>query len=196
MLGALLVCGCGLGFVTISLRTSGRLPVLTLARAVPAGQVLTASDLRTAQVAAEVDTGVVPAAERDGVIGRTVAVPRPAGSLLFRGDIGPAAFPPPGQAVAAIAVKPGQYPPGLTVGARVAVVLALPTADAVRAAGGLADSRRRVAAVADISEGAANGAGGAGAVVSLLMSEEDAAETAAVQQLSLVLLAPSHRGGS
>jgi hypothetical protein len=198
VVGALLVLACALGFVMTSLRASGRLPVLALARSVPAGHALTAADLRITQVAADVGTGVLPAADRDGVLGRAVAVPRPAGSLLFRGDIGPAAFPPRGQAVAAVAVKAGQYPPGLSVGSRVAVLTGQ-TGDAAPAGGGPGDRGRHAAAVVEVSPGAADGAGSSGAVVSLLMAEGDAdaaARAAAAGQVSLVLLSPAGGGGA
>ena len=55
-------------------------------------------------------------------MGRAVALPLAAGTLLTETDLGPGADPPSGQAVVGLALKPGQYPPEVTAGDRVLVV--------------------------------------------------------------------------
>lgn len=56
------------------------------------------------------------------MIGQPVAYALPGGVLLTRAELGSGAQPPVGQAIAAVAVKPGQYPPGLAPGVRVLLV--------------------------------------------------------------------------
>jgi hypothetical protein len=52
-----------------------------------------------------------------------VALPLTSGSLLTEADLGPSTGPPSGQSVVGLALKPGQYPPGIAPGAQVLVVL-------------------------------------------------------------------------
>jgi hypothetical protein len=125
--GALLVVVCALAFYVGDLRASGRVGVLALARDVSTGQVLTASDLRIVQVSTDSSVSTVAASAASTVIGGTVAAPRPANALLSPQDIGPVAFPPAGKAVVAVALKPGQFPPGLAAGVRVLVLVTAST---------------------------------------------------------------------
>lgn len=120
--GVLLVVGCSLAFAIASLRVGGREPVLAVARSVPAGQVLTSADLNEVRIAAGDGLRPVPAAQRGKVIGRTAAVPLVAGSLLTMEQVGPASTLASGEAVVGLALKPGQFPPGLAPGARVRVI--------------------------------------------------------------------------
>ncbi|MGF1646060.1 MAG: SAF domain-containing protein [Kineosporiaceae bacterium] len=122
VVGVVLVVGCVAAFYVWSLQASGRLPVLALARDVTAGQVLTEADLRVVRVATGPDVASVPASQRAEVIGRPVALPGVAGTLLTPDAVGSAAFPDEGQGIAAVAVTAGQHPPSLTVGSRVAVL--------------------------------------------------------------------------
>jgi hypothetical protein len=66
------------------------------------------------------------------VIGRPVAYSLPAGTVLSRAAVGAAQVPPPGEAIAAVALKAGQFPTGLAAGSRVAVIVA-PSPGAVSA---------------------------------------------------------------
>ncbi|MEU6158822.1 SAF domain-containing protein [Streptomyces sp. NPDC047130] len=109
------------GFTAIAADLSGRTDVLVLARDVPAGQALTARDLRSVKVAAE--GGVVPVADTAKVLGMQARVPLVAGSLLSERQVGEAAdFPPVGWSQVPVAVEAGGSPPDLTQGKRVAVV--------------------------------------------------------------------------
>jgi hypothetical protein len=192
MLGVVLVAIGAVGFFAFSLHAAGRVPVLAVARDVAAGQVLTAADVRVVAVAAGGGVGLVPAGDLDRVVGRPVAVPRPAGALLSPQDVGAARFPPAGKALAAVLLKPGQYPPGLTTGATVTVLVA-PAGSAtagggqVQAFGGLVESVAPIAAAAG------------GTVVVTLLMDPDPAKTvasAAAGTVSLVQLAPSTAAGT
>ncbi|MFF4602724.1 SAF domain-containing protein [Streptomyces sp. NPDC001339] len=118
-LGAVAVSA--VGFAVVAQAMGDRTPVLVLTRDVPAGQVLKRGDLHAVQVAAE--TGVVPVADQDTVVGRRARVPLVAGAFLAPGQVGTSAqFPPPGHSQVAIPVEPGGAPPDLSQGERVAVL--------------------------------------------------------------------------
>ncbi|KND23838.1 flagellar basal body P-ring biosynthesis protein FlgA [Streptomyces acidiscabies] len=128
LVGVLLVVGCTAGGVVVATQTGDREPVLVLARPVTVGQVLSGRDLREESVAAE-GLALVPVRSRSAVVGRPVAYSLPAGTPLTKNALGPANIPPAGQAVAAVALKAGQFPPGVRPGSRVSVVQ-IPAQDA------------------------------------------------------------------
>jgi hypothetical protein len=123
VLGVLLVIVCAGGFLLVTLNSGNRKPVLALARSVGIGHVLARQDLRQVDVSADGDVSVVDAQELATVLGRTMTTNLSAGSLLTTDALGGKAFPPSGQAVAALSLKPGQFPPEVSAGAHVAVVL-------------------------------------------------------------------------
>lgn len=180
-LGALLVVVCTITAVVMVLRIADREPVLALAGAMPVGHVLTAQDLRQVPVGSTIGGDVVQASEIDTVIGRPLAYALPEGALLPRSALGSPHVPPDGQALVAVAVQPGQFPPEVAAGARVAVVV-IPGE----------------AARADLSEGSwtavvasvTPGGDGLATVVSLQFPEASARQVAAVPtgQLALVTL--------
>lgn len=122
LVGVLLVLACATCFVVISLRAGDRQPVLALARQVAVGQVLTAQDLRTVDIAVDTDVAVVPADQAGSLIGRPMATSLSAGSLVTPAAITGVSGPQPGQAIAALALKAGQFPPEIAAGTHVAVV--------------------------------------------------------------------------
>jgi SAF domain-containing protein len=214
LLGVVLILVCAAAGFLLSTRSSGRLPVLALARDVSAGTTLTAADLRIVQVAAGGDVATVPADQAASLVGATVAVPRPAGALLSPPDVGASRFPPKGKAVAAVALKAGQFPPGLSEGVKVAALIpadpqsvgnASSSASAGKSAGsdgsgsGAARSSWLPGVVIGVEPDVSGGSGVT--VVSLLMDENAASAvgTAAAGSagvasgggLSLVVLAPS-----
>lgn len=123
LVGALLVLACAVGGVLWSLAAGDRQRVLALARDVPVGHVLSAADLREVGIAADPGVPTVAASQASTVVGRTMATTMPAGSLLTPEVLSGALVPGPGQAIAALALKPGAFPPELAPGAQVAVVL-------------------------------------------------------------------------
>jgi hypothetical protein len=129
LLGVVLVVGCAVAGLLAGARVGSRTAVLVLARPVTVGHVLSAADVREARISADgVDT--IPAGAKDSVLGRPVAYSLPAGMVLSRSAVGAAQVPPPGEAIAAVALKAGQFPTGLAAGSRVSVVAA-PASSAV-----------------------------------------------------------------
>jgi hypothetical protein len=122
-LGILLVVGCAIGFSSAWLRAGGHQRVLVVAQSVSVGQVLTASDLRTAQLSVASGVASMPSLEMPQVIGRPVTTRLEPGTLLTESDVSTPLGPPAGRAVVGLALKPGQYPPGLATGERILVVL-------------------------------------------------------------------------
>jgi hypothetical protein len=117
----LLVLGCALAFGVVSSQLGDRQAVLAIAREVPAGQVLSVRDLATVNVTVDPGLRPVPATERSSVVGRPAAVPLMPGTLLTPADLGAPAMLGPDQAVVALALKAGRFPPALTPGAQVMV---------------------------------------------------------------------------
>ncbi len=197
-LGAVLVIGSVVAFAVTAVGLGDRTAVLAVARPVSAGQVIEAADLRQVSVAADEELGFVPAAEAGQVVGRTAAAPLTPGVLVTRLLLGAAAFPPPGKVVASVALKPGQYPQGLPVGASVAVYLSNPTTT-TGAAPGDATSTGTPLIGAETSGGLVPlsatvlgleraGDGQGGAVVTLLLPAEAGARLAAAPAAGLVLM--------
>jgi hypothetical protein len=129
LLAVVLILGFALAGAVVADRIDTRLPVLATARAVDAGQVITEADLAVVRVAADSTVSTVPETDRGSVVGRTAAVPLVAGALLSPGQLGATAWPPAGQSVMAVGVKPGRLPSGVTSGSHV-LVLIVPTATA------------------------------------------------------------------
>jgi hypothetical protein len=124
LLGVVLVVGCAIGGIVVGQQLGHRESVLVLARSVATGQVLSAQDLREASVSVEAGITVIPVGDEPTVLGQQVAFALPAGAVLTRELIGTPQVPPPGQAVAAVGLKAGQFPPALAPGTRVAVLVA------------------------------------------------------------------------
>ncbi len=128
--GVVLIVGFALAFATLSLRSSATRPVLVLARSLPAGHVLAAADLTTVSLPTAPGLATLPASAEVGILGRPVGVPLLAGALLTSAELGSAAAVAAGQAVVALAVKAGQYPPVLGPGDHVQIIDTAPAAAA------------------------------------------------------------------
>ncbi|WP_326550106.1 SAF domain-containing protein [Micromonospora sp. NBC_01813] len=126
LLAVLLILGFALAGAVVADRIDTRLPVLATARAINAGQVIAEADLVVVRVAADSAVATVPETDRGAVVGRTAAVPLVAGALLSPAQLGAAAWPPAGQSLVAVGVKPGRLPSGVTAGSHV-LVLIVPT---------------------------------------------------------------------
>ena len=190
-LGGLLVIVCVLAYAFGAVRLGHRVQVLEVARPVAAGQPLTAADLTQVSAARDSAARLVPASQAQQVVGRTAVVPLLAGTLLTPGLLGDAAFPPAGKIAASVAVKPGQYPQGLTSGARVQVYVsatgqdgAAPAPAASSRAGGSVPAR--LAAVVLSVDPAGDGQGAT--VVTLLLDASDGAQLAAAPAGGVVLM--------
>ncbi|MFJ8813787.1 SAF domain-containing protein [Amycolatopsis thermoflava] len=190
LLGVLLVLVCAGGFVLFSLDSGDRQAVLALARDVPVGHTLVPQDLRQVNVALDPGVAAVGVDEAATVLGRPMATSLTAGALLTPGSVGTAAVPAAGQAIAALALKPGQFPPEIAGGARVAVVFVpgqAGTATSPPADGGTVWP----AVVTSVASAPSDQT----TVVSVQLAEASARQVAAVPagQLSLVMLAAGGR---
>ncbi|GHJ35435.1 hypothetical protein Sm713_10440 [Streptomyces sp. TS71-3] len=158
--------------------------VLVLARDVPIGQALRPGDLRVAEVAA--NGGVVPVVDRGAVLQRRARVPLVAGSLLALGQLGTnISFPPKGFSQVALAVEPGDAPPDLGRGERVAF-LAGPTGTSAGTAvsGGESDP----AVTGTVTGVRAPEAAGGPRVISVLVETAAARRTARLEHPRLAVL--------
>ncbi|HEX6401697.1 MAG TPA: SAF domain-containing protein [Pseudonocardiaceae bacterium] len=192
LVGVLLVLACAVGSVLWSLAAGDQRRVLVLGRPVSVGQMISRADLREVSIAVDPAMSTVAASQASTVVGRTLATSLPPGSLLTPDMLGTALIPGEGQAITALALKPGMFPPELTPGAHVAVVFvpnsatgpssafALPTVPATWQA-----TVTGVTARADEQV----------TVVSLQLPETAARQVAAMPagQLSLVMLSGSSR---
>ncbi|GAB3365904.1 MULTISPECIES: SAF domain-containing protein [Amycolatopsis] len=195
LLGVVLVIACAAAAVIVSIQLDNRQPVLVLARPVTVGHLLSAPDFRQVSVSADVGLDAVPAAESSTVVGRPAAFSLPAGTLLTRGSLGPPAIPVDGQAIAAVALKAGQFPPALAPGARVAVLVSSGSAST-----GTASSNPGQVAVPIAQWTATVSDVGAGpdpqsTVVSLQLPEANARQLAAAPAGQVSLVALSGGGG-
>lgn len=122
LLGALLVLACAAAFLLVTLNSDTKQPVLALAQPVSVGQVLSAQDLKQANVAVGPGVSVVDAGQTASVVGKTMAENLPAGALLTPDAVSGTGVPRTGQALAALSLKAGQFPPEVSPGAHVSVV--------------------------------------------------------------------------
>ncbi|WP_329072670.1 SAF domain-containing protein [Amycolatopsis sp. NBC_01480] len=124
LVGVLLVVLCVGGAVWWTSTTQDRMPVLAIARPVQVGHVLEPADLRSTDVSFSAGVATVPADRAATMVGRPMATSLAPGALLTPDSVGAAAIPAPGHAVAALGLKPGQFPPELAPGTPVTVVVA------------------------------------------------------------------------
>ncbi|GLY71370.1 SAF domain-containing protein [Amycolatopsis taiwanensis] len=122
LLGALLVLACASAFAMVSLNSGNRESVLALARPVAVGQVLTAQDLKEVNVAVDPGVSVMDVSQAASVVGKTMSTSLPAGALLTPDAVSGAGVPAAGQALAALSLKAGQFPPEVSPGTHVSVV--------------------------------------------------------------------------
>lgn len=188
LVGLLLVLGCTAGGVVVATRVGHQEPVLVLARAVTVGQALSAQDLREESLSADSGLAFIPVRSRAKVEGQPVAYSLPAGTPLTKNVLGKAHVPPAGQAVAAVGLKAGQFPPGVQPGNRVTVVV---TPTSGTAAGSTSSSSQAWdASVTDVRSDSTDQT----TVISLQMTLEDARQLAAAPtgQISVLMV---HGGG-
>lgn len=122
VIGALLVVGCAIGGVVAGLSFGDRGSALALARPVVVGQILSEQDLRRVDLPTDTVLDTLPASSANSVVGLPVAYDLPSGTLLTRAALGSPRTPPSGRAIAAVGLKPGQFPPNLTAGTTVVVL--------------------------------------------------------------------------
>jgi len=183
--GLLAMVVCAGAFALAYLGADARVAALAVDRPLAAGQTVTAQDIRVVRLVPDPGVDLVPAGDASQVVGRTVTVPLAVGTLLARSQLGPAGWPPPGEAVAAVPVKPGRLPAGLTEGSRVLVVRVAPDTPVEPGPPPEAPAAPVPATVVQVVE-AVDGSGTS--LVSLLLDQDDAVAVAgAAGDLALVL---------
>ena len=183
--GALLLIVCVVVGGALAAGGPGGSTALTLARPVQAGQPLTAADLTSTHLTGQGVHAFAGSAASE-LIGRTLLVSAPAGTLLSNALLATASTPTSGQLVLAAAVKPGAFPPTLQVGQWVSV-LHVPTGSDPTAVAAVLVARARVV---DVRTDTATGI----TVVSLLIDQAHAlpvAQAAAANSLTLAELPSS-----
>ncbi|MFD4636885.1 hypothetical protein ACFWN2_06190 [Lentzea sp. NPDC058436] len=126
ILGVALVVACAAGGVVAAQELGQRQEVVALARPVDVGHVILEQDLVGVSLALDDAVKVVPASAAASVVGRQVAYSLPVGVLLTDDVLGPPQVPGEGRAIAALGLKPGQFPPELSAGSNVAVLASAP----------------------------------------------------------------------
>ncbi|TDD67227.1 hypothetical protein E1293_38270 [Actinomadura darangshiensis] len=117
--GVLLVAGCATAFAVMSVNAGDRRAVLVVRHDVPAGTVLTPDDIGTVHAAAPGSLHLISDADQEAVARRATSVPLSARTLLTWDMLAQRMFPPAGQAILGVALKPGRVPPGLVPGLQV-----------------------------------------------------------------------------
>jgi hypothetical protein len=122
VLGVVLVLLGAIIFGLVSLRVGSGTEVLSVTRPLPAGSVLSSTDLGTVRISGTGSLSAVPVTDEQAVLGRAVAVPIVAGTLLATSELGSTSPLTSGADEVAVALRAGQYPPDLAPGAHVEVV--------------------------------------------------------------------------
>ena len=184
--GVVLVLACGLGAGLLFEHQGGKVSVIKVAKAVPAGHTIEASDLTTAQMASN-DIPAYAGNHMGEVVGKTAAVGLVPGEILNKAMVTTGAATPSGYVVAGVSLKPGQLPAGgVSAGDQVMVIL-LPaqssgSSSSVSGSGAtVLENSVRVSASVASSDGTST-------VVSLLIPRSDAPQLAQANNAGLVAL--------
>jgi SAF domain len=172
-------------------RADRQVPVVLVTATVPAGSVITASDVGTTTVVAGPGMQVIPARQLSQVIGLVAATSLQPGTLLASSELTSKLAPAPGQDLVPVALKPSALPAsGLAPGDQVLAVATPASGGSGSAASVLV---RPVPAVVEAVSTAANQNGDD--VVDLLVPASlgpAVAQQAATGQIALVV---THRNG-
>lgn len=122
ILGAVLVVACAAGGLVAAQHLGQRQEVIALAQPVEVGHMILEQDLVRVSLAVDGAVKLVPASAIPSVVGRPVAYSLPVGVLLTDDVLGPPRLPAAGRAIAALGLKPGQFPPELSAGSNVVVL--------------------------------------------------------------------------
>jgi hypothetical protein len=164
--------------------------VLVTARPVAAGAVVSAGDVRAARVAVDESLHPIRAAQRGEVVGQVAALPLPADALITPQMLGVSRWPPAGEALVAVPVKQGQYPPSVQPGSAVEMVFAAGPNSGSGPSTGTASAaapQEVDGVVVSVSAGAARDGS---AVVELELPVDGARQIAAASSVVLLAVAP------
>ncbi|MGE5132930.1 MAG: hypothetical protein ACM32E_08465 [Gemmatimonadota bacterium] len=195
-LALLLIIGGALGAGFLVIQSSQKVAAIVVTQPVAAGAKIPASALQRADVS--VDSGVqyVSWAYAGRAAQDYAAVSIPAGTLLTPGMVATAAAVTHRGDVVGLALKDGQFPPGLTAGNRIAIFATggQNNGTGCGGAGGLLSGNATVISVASATGSGLVGSSGAGGTdVTVAVSAADAgavACNAAAGQVAVALLPP------
>ncbi len=121
---AIALVGAGiLASAAVYTATNRRVPVLVAEADVPAGALITASDVGTASVSAGPGVQVIPASQLRQVVGQVAGTELHPGMLITAAEIGSQQPPIPGQVLVPLPVRPSALPAsGLRPGDRVLII--------------------------------------------------------------------------
>jgi len=185
LVGALLAGLCMFGFAAVLASTDRRSSVLVAARAVPAGQRFTDADLAEAKVGADPRVGSLTAAQRSQVVGKVAAVGVPPGVLLTPGHVSSGPAVEAGTALVGLALRAGQFPPGLRPTDRVRLVSTVGQAQA----GGQGQATPAATLVGEARVFAVGTDAGQGIRVSVVVADADASRVTAAAAAGTVAVA-------
>ena len=154
VLGLVLVAGCALAAVVWQHHANSTTTIVVARRAIARGSVITAEDLRGAEVGGET-TGMVAGSDAELLLGRSAVVDIDAGVPLtpaLATDTAPLAV---GEALASLALAPGDLPPDLAASDHVRLVITVDGASGERATSSLLDDEAVVWAVDAAHDGIA-----------------------------------------
>ncbi len=121
--GVLIVVLCGALGAAVANREPRPTAFLAVARPVPVGMTVTASDLESVSIAPVAGLDAMPLGDAGQVIGHRAAEDLEPGSLLVPGDLASQRGLPAGTALVGTSLAVDQMPAGLATGQRVLVVL-------------------------------------------------------------------------
>jgi hypothetical protein len=122
VVGLVLVLASVVGVGALIHSVSGEHGILVMSQTVPAGEVITASDLQVVNVSQDMGgLSVISSSEEDAVVSRPAATTLYGGTPLVVAELGPVALPA-GESVMAVNAKLGSYPPSIAAGDQVEVI--------------------------------------------------------------------------
>lgn len=182
--GVVVVLVCVFAAALVYQHQGGKVSVIKVAKAVPAGHKIEPGDLTTAQMASS-DIPAFAGSHMHEVYGKVAAVGLVPGEVLNAAMVTTKPATPPGYVVAGVSLKAGQLPAGgVSAGDQVMVIL-LPAQSAGASSGG--GSATVLENSAQVTDSAAT-PDGTGSVVSLLIPKTDAAQLAQANYAGLVSL--------
>ena len=193
---ALAVAMAGTGVVVsaaIYQRAGHQMPVVMVTRLVPAGAVISLSDLGSASVSTGSGIAVIPGSRIHHVVGEIAAVTLQPATLLSPSDLTSLRPPAPGVELVSAAVRPANLPAtGLAAGDRVLVVPTPGVQGQPGAPGGAPSLAGPVPAAIEAVTSAPDSAGFD--VVDLLVSDTDAVAVASQVSTGQFALVVTRRG--
>ncbi|MCU1399851.1 MAG: putative rane protein [Acidimicrobiales bacterium] len=152
MLGLMLVAGCALAAVVWQRSANSTTTIVVARRVIARGSLITAEDLRGAEVGGETGA-MIAGSDAQLLVGQAAVVDIDAGVPLTRAlviDTPPLGI---GEALTSVALAPGDLPPDLAAGDHIKLVITVDGASGERATSSLVDDEAIVWAVDEAADG-------------------------------------------